>query len=77
MKAFVSALMPLLVVAGAHAARVPYPETPIRESTDPAKVAAVEQRAAELRARGQTAIGSGTAAQSDMSRQRPRRADRR
>jgi len=77
MKTFVSALVPLLVVAGAHAARVAYPDTPIRESTDPAKVAAVEQRAAELRARDQTAIGSGTSAQTDMSRQRARRADRR
>lgn len=77
MKAFVSALVPLLVVVGAHAARVPYPDTPIRESTDPAKVAAVERHAAELRARGQTALGSGTSAQTDTARQRARRQDRR
>jgi hypothetical protein len=79
MKAFASALVLLFVVLGAHAARVPYPNTPIRESTDPAKVAAVERHAAQLRARDQ-AFGSGTSAQTDMSsgqtRSRGRRQDR-
>ena len=73
MKTFVSALVPLFLVAGAHAA-TPYPDTPIRESTDPAKVAEVERHAAELRARDQ-AIGSGTSAQTDRG-PRARRQDR-
>jgi hypothetical protein len=67
MKAFASALVLLFVVLGAHAARVPYPNTPIRESTDPAKVAAVERHAAQLRARDQAVFGSGTSARTDMS----------
>jgi hypothetical protein len=75
MRVFMSALLSLFVAVGAHAARVAYPDTPIRESTDPARVAAVERHAAELRARGQTSFGSGTSAPSD-TRQRARRQDR-
>ena len=48
------AALPLLFAAGAYAQS---PESSIRESTDPARVAEVERHAQELRS-GQSAMGS-------------------
>ena len=58
------AVLPLLFSAAAAFAQSP--QSSIRESTDPARVAEVERRAAELRS-GQSTMGSGS--QSQMQRQ--------
>lgn len=57
------AVLPLLFSAAAAFAQSP--ESTIRESTDPARVAEVERRAAELRS-GQSTMGPGS--QSQMQR---------
>lgn len=54
-KTSMAMLISLLSVAGAVVAQSQAPSTEIRESTDPAKIADVEQRAADIQARQQAA----------------------
>ena len=58
------AAMPLLFAAATAFAQSP--QSSIRESTDPARVAEVERRAQELRS-GQSTMGSGAQAQTQRS----------
>lgn len=57
-------LVSLTSFAAAVHAQVQAPSTEIRESTDPAKVAEVEQRAAEIQARQQSAAQDATSGSS-------------
>jgi hypothetical protein len=62
-KTVVVALAAAGIALGAQAAKVAYPQSDIRESTDPAKAAEVERHAAALGAPiGGTMSGSGTSA---------------
>jgi hypothetical protein len=57
-KTSIAMLISLLSVTGAVFAQSQAPSTEIRESTDPAKVADVEQRAADIQARQQASSSS-------------------
>ena len=58
------AVLPLLFTAAAAFAQTP--QSTIRESTDPSRVAEVERRAQELRS-GQSSMGSGSQSQMQHS----------
>jgi hypothetical protein len=58
------AVLPLLFTAAAAFAQAP--QSTIRESTDPSRVAEVERRAQELRS-GQSSMGSGGQSQMQQS----------
>ncbi|HEY8609625.1 MAG TPA: hypothetical protein VIM12_21110 [Noviherbaspirillum sp.] len=64
MKKIIAVLVSTLAFAAASQAQTQSPSTEIRESTDPAKVAEVERRAAELQASQQS---QGTGASSGSS----------
>jgi hypothetical protein len=57
-KTSMAILISLLSVAGTAFAQSQAPTTEIRESTDPAKIADVEQRAADIQARQQASTSS-------------------